>query len=155
MYIDSLLKVSAAQAFTAAQVSTNSVDLGVSGGKVPSGNPPFRELGTGEDVGFGVAVIVAASCTTVLVEVINTTDAALTAGLVVLGSITYLAADLFLGALKYVPIASGGPIAGWLEFLGVRVTPVGGAATVTLTIWLTAENLFSVLAKSYAKNFIA
>lgn len=146
MFVDALGLVSDAQAFTAAAVSTNSIDLG--------NVTPKRELGTGEPVGFGVAVDVAASATTVKIEAIMATDAALTAGIIVLTERTHLAADLPVGALKFVDLPMGGPAAGWLQYLGIRVTPVGGAATVTLTSWLTARSLFSVLAKPYAKGFV-
>jgi hypothetical protein len=36
-----------------------------------------------------------------------------------------------------------------LQFIGVRVTPVGGAATVTLTAWLTPQALFAANAKTH------
>lgn len=152
MYIDSLLRVSNAQAFVAAAVSTDSIDLGTPGGV---GTPLKRQIGTGEPVGFGFAVTVAASSTTVKLEVVMTTDAALTAGLIVLVEETRLSADLPAGAALFLGIPPGGPAAGWLRFLGVRVTPAGGAATVTITAWLTTHSLFSVAAASYAKNFIA
>lgn len=152
MFVDALLKVSAAQAFVAAAVSTNSIDLGLPGGV---GTPPKRELGSGEPVGFGFAVDVAASSTTVKLEIIMATDAALTAGIIVLAEETRLSADLPLGGLLFLGIPPGGPAAGWLRFLGVRVTPAGGAATVTLSAWLTTHALFSILAKAYAKAFIS
>lgn len=145
MYVDALGLVSDAQAFTAVAVSTNSIDLG--------NVTPKRVIGTGEPVGFGVAVDVAADSTTVKLEVIMATDAALTAGIIVLMEETRLAADLPLGGLLFLPIPPGAPAAGYLRFLGIRVTPAGGAATVTLTAWLTAHALFSVLAKPYAKGY--
>lgn len=150
MFLDNLLVVSDAQAFTAAAVSTNSIDLGLPGG---IGTPPKREIATGEPMGFGVQVDVAASSTTVKIELIMATDAALTAGIVVLDERTFLSADLPLGALAFMPLPQGVAAAGWLRFIGIRVTPAGGAATVTLTSWLTTHSLFSVTAKSYAKNF--
>lgn len=145
MFVDALLRVSNAQAFVAAAVSTDSIDLG--------NITPKREIGTGEPMGFGIAVDVAASSTTVLVEVIEATDAALTAGIVVQSQRTFLSADMPLGALIFMPIPQNVAAAGQLRFIGVRVTPAGGAATVTLTVWLTAHDLFSVAAKSYAKGY--
>lgn len=145
MYIDSLLKVSAAQAFTGAAVSTNAIDLG--------NVTPKREIGTGEPLGFGFSVDVAASSTTVKLEVIMATDNALTAGIIVLVEETRLAADLPAGGLLFLGIPPGAPAAGWLRFLGIRATPAGGAATVTLSAWLTSHALFSILAKSYAKGY--
>lgn len=152
MYIDALTKVCAAQAFTGAAVSTSSIDLGTPGG---IGTPPKRAVGTGEPIGFAFSVDVAASATTAKLEAIMTTDAALTAGLIVLMEETRLAADLPAGGLLFLPLPASEPAAGWLRFLGVRVTPAGGAATVTLSCWLTSHSLFSALAKSYAKNFVA
>jgi hypothetical protein len=145
MYLDAFGLVSDAQAFTAAAVSTSSVDLGNVTVK--------REIAVGEPMGFGIAVDVAASATTVLIEIIQATDAALTAGIIVLAQRTFLSADLPAGALVFMPIPQRPTTAGPLEFIGVRVTPAGGAATVTLTIWLTPHNLFSTTPRTYAKGF--
>lgn len=144
MYLDALGLVADAQAFTGAAV-TNSVDLG--------NVTPKREIATGEPMGFGIAVDVAASATTVLVEIIQATDGALTAGIVVLAQRTFLAADMPAGALIFFPIPQNPTLAGPLRFIGLRVTPAGGAATVTLTSWLTPHSLFSVLARVYAKGY--
>jgi len=145
MYLDVLLRVSNAQAFTAVAVSTDSIDLG--------NVTPKREIAVGEPMGFGLAVNVAASATTVLVELIQATDAALTAGIVVLSQRTFLSADMPLGRLIFMPLPQAPTVAGPLRFLGIRVTPAGGAATVTLTAWLTAHNVFSVLPTNYAKGY--
>jgi hypothetical protein len=145
MFIDALGLVSDAQAFTAVAVSTSSIDLG--------NVTPKREIATGEPLGFGVSVDVAASATTVLVELIQATDAALTAGIVVLSQRTFLSADMPLGATIFMPLPQNPTVAGPLRFMGIRVTPAGGAATVTLTAWLTAHDLFSVLARTYAKGY--
>lgn len=146
MFVDAFGLVCNAQAFTGAAVSTNSVDLGNS--------VPKREIATGEPMGFGIGVDVAASATTVLVEIINATDDALTAGIVVLSQRTFLSADMPAGQLIFMPLPQNVALAGPLRYLGLRVTPAGGAATVTLTAWLTAHDLFSVLAKPYAKGYI-
>lgn len=145
MYVDALGLVCNAQAFTGAAVSTDSIDLG--------NVTPKREIATGEAMGFGIAVDVAASATTVLVEIIQATDGPLTAGIVVLAQRTFLAADMPAGALIFMPLPQNVAVAGPLRFLGLRVTPAGGAATVTLTSWLTTHSLFSVLAKPYAKGY--
>lgn len=145
MFVDALLRVCNAQAFTAAAVSASSIDL--------SNVTPKREIGTGKPIGFGINVNVAASCTTVLVEIIQATDDVLTAGIIVLAQRTYLAADMPLGGLQFLPLPPSYPVAGALRYLGVRVTPVGGAATVTLTVWLTAQDLFSIAPKNYAKGY--
>lgn len=145
MYIDSFSRVCNAQAFTAVAVSASSIDL--------SNVTPKREIAVGEPMGFALAVIVAASSTTVLVEIIQATDAALTAGIIVLSQRTFLSADMPLGALIFMPLPQNPTAAGPLRFLGLRVTPVGGAATVTLSAWLTPHDLFSTLAKPYAKGY--
>lgn len=145
MYVDVLGRVCNAQAFTGAAVSTDSIDLG--------NVTPKREIATGEPMGFGLAVNVAASSTTVLVEIIQATDAALTSGIVVLLQRTFLSADMPLGALIFMPLPQNPTAAGPLRYLGLRVTPAGGAATVTLSAWLCPHNLFSVAARAYAKGF--
>jgi hypothetical protein len=147
MFLDALLRVCDAQAFVAAAVSLSSIDLG--------DVTPRREIGTGEPIGFGFGVDVAASCTTVKLEIIMATDEALTAGIVVLAEATRLAADLPAGGLLFLGIPPGAPAAGFLRFLGIRATPVGGAATVTLTSWLTSRALFSTAVKAYAKGYSA
>lgn len=148
MFLDALLKVASAQAFVAAAVSTSSIDIGLITALSQ------RQIGTGEPLGFAFQVGVAASSTTVKLEIIMATDAALTAGIIVLAEETRLSADLPLGALLFLGIPPGAPAAGFLQFLGVRVTPAGGAATVTLSAWLTTHSLFSILAKSYAKGYV-
>ena len=151
-YIDSLLKVSAAQAVTAAAVSTNSIDLQPLT-NVGLGTPPKRDIGTGEPMGFAVSVDVAASLTTLLLEIISTTDAALTAGILVHGTFSGAQADFAVGKLHFVPLGQGSP--SLQRFLGMRYTPTGGAATVTLSSWLTTHALFSLTPpQTYAKNYI-
>lgn len=143
MFIDTFLKVCAAQAFTAAAVSTNSIDLG--------NITPKRQIGTGEPMGFGVSCDVAASATTVLIEVISATDTALTAGILVHGTVTKPAAEFSAGSLHFVPLNPGAPTQ---RFLGLRVTPAGGAATVTLSASLTAWSLFSLAPVHHASGFV-
>lgn len=150
MFIDALTKVAAAQAFTGVAVSASSIDLGTPGGL---GTPPKRAIGTGEPMGFAFSVDVAASATTVKLEAIMATDAALTAGIVVLAEETRLAADLPAGGLLFLPLPSTEPAAGWLRFIGIRATPAGGAATVTLSSWLTLHSMFSGKGQTYAKNY--
>lgn len=141
MYLDAQTLLSDAQAFTAAAVSTNAYDLGV--------NTVQREIGVGEAMGVGIACDVAASATTVLVELIQATDAALTAGIVVLAQRTFLSADFPAGKLLFMPYPQNPAVAGPLRFLGIRVTPAGGAATVTLTAWITSHALFSTQPRHY------
>lgn len=148
MFIDSLLKVAAAQAYTAAAVSTNSIDLGAAAGL---NSPPVRQVGTGVPDGFGFNVNVAASSTTVLLEIISATDPALTAGIVVEASRSVTAAQAALAALFFLGLPPGSPAN---RYLGTRVTPIGGAATVTMSSWFTTQAMFSILAQAYGKNYV-
>lgn len=152
MFIDSLHKIAAAQAVVAAAVSTSSIDMQPLT-NVGLGTPPKRQVSTGEALGFAVSVDVAASLTTFLIEVISTTDAALTAGIVVHGTFTGAQADFAVGKLHFVPIGQGSPLL--QRFLGLRFTPTGGAATITVSAWLTTHSLFSLTPpQAYSKNYI-
>lgn len=142
MYLDNLLVVSDTQAFGAAAVSTNSIDLG------PAATTPGRQVGSGEPMGFGLAIDVAGTVANSLVEVISATDAALTAGILVHASRTILLAEALAGALFFVGLPPGTPSQ---RYLGIRVTTAGG--TISLTAWLTAMNLFSILPRAYPKNY--
>lgn len=146
MFIDALLQVSAAQAFGAAAVSTNSIDLGLPGGV---GTPLKRQIGTGEPLGFGFVVTTAGTVAASIVEIISATDAALTAGIIAHVSRTLLLAETTLGAQFFIPLPQGTPTQ---RFLGIRVTTAGG--TISATAWLTAHDLFSLTAASYAKNYV-
>lgn len=141
-FIDALLKVCAAQAFTAVAVSASSIDLG--------NVTPKREIGTGEPMGFAFSCDVAASATTVLFEAISATDAALTTSVVVHATFTKTGAQVPAGSLHYLALPPGTPTQ---RFIGVRVTPAGGAATVTLSAWLTTHSLFSLLPQNYAAGY--
>lgn len=145
MFMDNLLKVSNAQAFGAGAVSTNSIDLGLPGGV---GTPLKRQIGTGEPVGFGVAITTDATVAPVLIEVISATDAALTAGILVHSSVTIPLASAKAATLWFVPLPMGTPTQ---QFVGVRLTTAGG--TVSATAWLTSAELFSIAAASYAKAY--
>ncbi len=132
MFIDQLGLVSENQAFVAGgAVSTNSIDTGTAS----------RDVGRGEPTGFGFS-IAAAAFTTLLVEIISATDAALTTGILAHVSRTFAAVDVPAGARHFILLPAGAPTQ---RFLGVRVTPVGGAATVTLDAWYSAQSMFGVV----------
>src|SRR5882672_2667094 len=120
MIMDALLLVSDAQAFGAAAVSTNSIDLGTPGGV---GTPPKREIGTGAPMGFGFQVDVSGTVAASLIEIISATDAALTAGIISHVSRTIPLAETVAGALFFIPLPMGAPTQ---RFLGIRVTTAGG-----------------------------
>ena len=139
MIIDNLLKVSAAQAFGALAVSTNSIDTALVTG---------AQYGTGEPVGFGVAITTAGTVAATQVEIISATDAALTAGILSHVSITIPLAAAIAGALFYVPLPKGFATQ---RFLGLRVTTPGG--TVSLSAWFGASDMFSILSAMFPKNY--
>lgn len=141
MYLDAFLRVSNAQAFGAAAVSTDSIDLG--------NVTPKRQIATGEPMGFGIAVTTAGTVAATLMEVISATDAALTAGILVHSSRNVPLAETVLGALFFLPLGSGGPTQ---RFCGVRLTTAGG--TISATAWLTSHQLFSIASVHYARNYV-
>lgn len=141
MFIDSLLRVSSAQAYGAAGVSTNSIDLGTS--------VPKRAIGTGEPMGFGISIDVSATVAAPIIEIISATDAALTAGIISHVTRTLALAEALAGTLWFIDLPMGTPTQ---RYLGLRVTTAGG--TITLTAQLTARDLWSILAQMYAKNYV-
>ena len=140
MYLDALGRVSNAQAFGAGAVSTDSVDLG--------NVTPKREIGTGEPVGFGFCVTTGATVAATTVEIISATDAALTAGILVHASISIPLATAVAGYCAFIAMPPGTPTQ---RYVGIRTTTAGG--TISGTAWLTARDLFSIPAKSYAKGY--
>jgi len=86
MYTDSLLRVSSAQTVGASAPSTSSIDTATT---YSAAFTQARDLGEGSTLEFHI--VIAAACTaagaaTVTFEAIGATDAALTAGIVVLGA---------------------------------------------------------------------
>jgi hypothetical protein len=146
MYVDALGLVSLNQAFGAGPtVSTNSVDLD------PQNNmAPKRQIGEGEPMGFAFAVTVAATGTTVILEVISATDGALTASVRVHGRLDGVVADFPAGSLHFIAINQ--TTAERIQrFIGIRSTVAAG--TLSGTSWLTSHALFSILARPYRKNY--
>jgi len=141
MYLDAFLRVSNAQAFGAAAVSTDSIDLG--------NVTPKRRIGTGEPMGFGIAITTSGTVAPTLFEIISATDAALTAGILVHASRSIPLAEVLAGALFFLPLPQGTPTQ---RYLGLRATTAGG--TVSATAWLTAHDLFSIAAQAYARNYV-
>ena len=151
MIIDSLNKVCAAQAFTAAAVSLSSIDLGaVPSNAVPAGGQA-RQIGTGEPMAFVFTINVASSDTTTLFEIISTTDAALTTSIVVHATMTLLNAQTTLGSLFALPLPPNTPTQ---RFLGVRITPTGGAATITVSAFLEPMSMINEAIVYYPKTYV-
>ena len=140
MFIDALGLVSDAQAFGAGAVSTNAIDL--------CAVTPTLEIGTGEPLGFGVAIDVSGTVAPSVVEIISATDAALTAGILVHATRTIPLAEALAGSLWFLSLPPGAPTQ---RYLGLRITTAGG--TITATAWLTGQQLFSLLAKAYPKGY--
>lgn len=145
MYIDTFLRVSAAQAVTATAVSTNTIDL--------AAVTPRRQVGTGEALGFGLSVGVAADITTgdetYQVNIIQDEDPALGSP-VVIAEFIRTAAQLFLGSLHFFPLPQGWPTE---RYIGLQYVTAGTTPTVTVTAWFTSHALFSLLPQNYAKGF--
>src|SRR3972149_1355333 len=107
-------QLSVAQAFVATAVSTNS----------------YQKQTAAQDISIGrrmallvMATVAAGAGSTHTLEVIQATDAALTAGVDVLGSVVVLAAALIPGAQFEVPIPQGVMTK---QFIGFRDTIAGG-----------------------------
>ncbi len=153
MYIDAFLSVSVNQAVAATALSTDKIDLG--------NVTPRREIATGEAMGFGVSIGVAADFTTgdetYLFEIVQDEDPAfgspdLMAQFPRTAALAAGAGELFLGALFFLPLPQGlVPIE---RYIALRYTLGGTTPSVTIgRAWLTAHSLFSILARSYAKGY--
>jgi hypothetical protein len=145
MFLDALGLVSDAQAVTADAYSTNTVDLG--------NVNPDREIGTGEPVGFGLSIDVAADATTgdeTYTFIVVQSDNADLSSHDALASYTLTAAQLAAGALFFLEIPIGFPTK---RYVGIRYDVGGTTPSVTATAWLTARSMFSKLAKAYARNY--
>lgn len=122
-------QLSVAQAFTgAATVSTHS----------------YKKQTAAQDISIGrrMALLVAATVdagagSTHTLEVIQASDAALTADITVLGTVTVLAADFTTGEAIELPIPQGVMSE---MYLGFRHTATGGTTTVTADVYLVPQD---------------
>ena len=140
MYVDSLGLVSNAQAMGASAVSTSSIDLG--------NVTPKRAIGTGEPTGFGICVTTAATVAATTIEIISATDAALTTSILTEAQVSVPLADAVAGFRIFIAIPQGRPRQ---RYLGIRTTTAGG--TISVTAWLTTQDLFSILTLPYAMGY--
>lgn len=140
MYVDAFTRVSNAQAFGAAAVSTDSIDL--------SSVTPKRKIGTGEPMAFVFVCTTAGTVAATLLEVISATDAALTAGILVHATRNVPLAEMVAGAIFIIPLPPGTPTQ---RYLGIRATTAGG--TVSGTSWLTAQSMASITPEHYARAY--
>ena len=121
-------QLSAAQAFTATAVSTNS----------------YAKQSAAQDISIGrrMALLVlptvnAGTGSTHVLEAIQADNAALTTNVEVLGSVTVLAANLTTNKRIEVPIPQGTMTK---QYLGFRDTISGGTTTVTLDVYLMPQD---------------
>lgn len=129
MRFDVQNQLSAAQAFTgAATVSTNS----------------YKKQSAAQDLSIGrrMALLVlptvdAGAGSTHTLEVIQASNAALTADVESLATVTKLAADLTTSDIVEIPIPQGVMDA---QYIGFRHTATGGTTTVTLDVYLVPQD---------------
>ncbi len=122
-------QLSVAQAFTGvATVSTHS----------------YAKQSAAQDISIGrrmallvLPTIAQGAGSTMTVEVIQATDAALTTSIDVLSSVAVLAADMALGKQLEVPIPQGTMSK---KYIGARVTITGGTTTITADIYLVPQD---------------
>lgn len=146
MKVDALLLLSDAQAFAATAVSTNSIDT-----RSPA--TQNLEIGTGEPLGLGVSVDVAADAgngdETYAFDLISD-DVNTLGSPTLIYSMSISRTLLTVGTLWFLPIPQGFPKE---QFLGFRATLGGTTPSITLTVWLTAHNSFSIKPVTYAKGY--
>lgn len=122
-------QLSVAQAFTgAATVSTNSYEKGTAAQDITIG----RRLAL-----LAMSTAAPGAFTTMLIEVIEATDAALTTSVGVLASASFTAAQAARGQEMEVPIPQGVMTK---KYFGARVTITGGTTTATLDIYVVPQD---------------
>ncbi len=133
-------QLSVAQAFTgAATVSANSY----------AKQTAAQDLSIGRRLALLVLPTVAQGAgSTMTVEVIQATDAGLTAGIDSLASVSVLAANMGLGDQLEVPIPQGVMTK---RYLGARVTLTGGTTTITADIYLVPQDEIAEKFKPFPK----
>jgi len=143
MYVDAFTLVSDSQAVTADAVSTHTIDL--------SNVTPKRDVSVGEEIGFAVAIEVAADFTTTdetyVIQAIQSANANLTSPDVI-GQVTLSAAQRAAGSLVFVPLSDVTK-----RYLGLNFDVGGTTPTVTVSAWLTSRKLFSKTHTYYARAY--
>lgn len=145
MFMDALLLVSDAQAVTATAVSTSSIDTSLTSVQ--------RQVGTGEPIGFGLTVDVAADHTTgnetYQVDIVSDGDPALGSPTVI-ASYVLLFSQLTAGAKFFFPLPMGFPAE---RYIGLQYTVGGTTPTVTVTAALTLQSMFSKEPVAYPRAY--
>jgi hypothetical protein len=134
MRFDVQNQLSVAQAFTgSATVSTNSYDLGTY-----DSNAPDPSIGRRMSL-LCLVTVAAGAGSTHTMDLINCTNSALTAGLVVLSTQSIVAATLVAG-YAFEMQCPNGSIA--LRYIGFRNTSTGGTTTITMDVyWLPSDEI--------------
>lgn len=128
-----------AQAFTGlATVSTNAFEKGTAA----------QDLSIGDGLSLAVYPLVNAGVgSTHVLEAIQADNAALTANVEVIGTVTLPAAQLVKGKEIEIPIRAGSMSR---RYIGFRNTATGGTTTVTLDVYLMSHTDIAVY-KSFPK----
>lgn len=144
MYLDALLLLSDAQAFSSDAASTNTIDLG--------NVTPKRNIGDGEPLAMCIGVDVAADFTTAdetyEFQFIQSVNADLSSPTNLI-SRTIAASLLTAGTLHVIPIPAGAVTA---RYIGAFFNGGGTTPTITATIWIAPLSMiqrFQVYAKGY------
>lgn len=143
MYVDAFGLVSDSQAVTVTAFSTHTIDL--------SNVTPKRDVAVGEEIGFAVAIEVAADFTTTdetyVLQAVQSANANLSSPDVV-GAVTLTSANRAIGSLVFVPLSDITK-----RYLGMQFTVGGTTPTVTVSAWLTSRRLFSKAHTYYARAY--
>lgn len=144
--LDSLLRVSDAQAVTATALSTSSIDLGNTTVK--------RQIATGEQMGFLISVDVAADHTTgdetYEIDIVTSANADLSASVAV-AKFVMLFSDLKAGAKAVLPLPQYGVV--WKRYIGLNYVQGGTTPTLTVTADFGMTSMLSVEPTVYPKNY--
>jgi len=141
MFLDALGLVSDSQQVTADAVSTNSIDQG--------NVTPKRAIGTGEPIGFMVAIVAAGTNTgSMIISILESANSNLAAGTKT-GQRALATAELAVGKLYFIEVPAGKPAA---RYLGLDYD-VTGTVDVTLKSCLVPRSFFDEQLKVYNKGF--
>lgn len=142
MFLDALLKVSAAQAVTADAASGNTVDFG--------NVTPKRKIGVGEALGIGV-FITAIGTNTGSAKLQAIVSAAADLGTpTIVGEVDLATAGIAVGASYFIPFSPGsGPS---LRYAGAYYD-ITGTVDFTVDAYIMPASMFAQLAANYARGY--
>jgi hypothetical protein len=140
MVLDVLGLVSNGQQVTADAASTNVIDLG--------NVSPKRKIGTGEPVGFVIAISAIGTNTGSAVFYAASSAADTLGTPTYMSSVSLVTADIAVGRFYFVPIPPGQPI---LRYVGVYYD-ITGTVDFTVKACLIPQSFFQEFT-AYAKNY--